>query len=142
MFKILTGCVRLCTAYTVKKGLAVFPSLAGMSITKLSLAGNDLPNHSPKKVWSKQIQESNKKIYRVPCPHFHVETFMPITFSVSEADTAQLSTYIALPSNPFYVYFHTVNLKPRSNYQMWLMVCLFTTLYQGAKMQTLALYFK
>jgi len=29
-----------------------------MSLTKLSLAGNNLPNSRPRKVWSKQIQES------------------------------------------------------------------------------------
>jgi hypothetical protein len=29
-------------AYTVKKRFAIFPSPAGMSITKLSLAGNNL----------------------------------------------------------------------------------------------------
>jgi len=40
--------------------LAVFPSLAGMSLTKLSLAGNNLPIPSPRKDWSKQIQESLK----------------------------------------------------------------------------------
>ena len=45
-------------AYTVKKGLAVFPALAGMTFSKLSLAGNNLPSLSPRKVWSKQIQES------------------------------------------------------------------------------------
>jgi hypothetical protein len=28
--------------YTVKKKLAIFPSPAGMSLTKLSLAGNNL----------------------------------------------------------------------------------------------------
>ena len=43
---------------TVNKGLAIFLSPSGMSITKLSLAGNNLPNPSPWKVWSKQIQES------------------------------------------------------------------------------------
>ena len=50
--------------YTVKKGLALFPSPAGMSLTKLFLAGNNLPSPStsPKKVWSKQIQESQTKI--------------------------------------------------------------------------------
>ena len=31
-----------------------------MSLTKLSLAGNNLSRHSPRKVWSKQIQESRK----------------------------------------------------------------------------------
>ncbi len=30
------------TLYTVKKGIAVFPSPAGISLTKLSLAGNNL----------------------------------------------------------------------------------------------------
>jgi len=30
-----------------------FPSSAGMSLTKLSLAGNNVPNPSPWKVWSK-----------------------------------------------------------------------------------------
>jgi len=50
----------LTTPYNVhcKKGLAVFPSPAGMLLTKLSLAGNNLPSPSPRKVWSKQIQES------------------------------------------------------------------------------------
>jgi len=31
-----------------------------MSLTKLSLAGNNLANRSPRKVWSKEIQESRK----------------------------------------------------------------------------------
>jgi len=44
----LENCFRL--SYTVKKGLAVFPSLAGMSLTKLYLAGNNLPRLSPRKV--------------------------------------------------------------------------------------------
>jgi len=61
-----------------KKGLEVFPSPAGMSLTKLSLAGNNLPSPSPRKVWSIQIQESRGFIYsvtynygqysRIPCP--------------------------------------------------------------------------
>jgi len=50
--------------YTVKKGLALFPSSAGMSLTKLSLAGINLPNPSPRKVWSKQIQEPGKFFLR------------------------------------------------------------------------------
>jgi len=41
-----------------EKSFSGFPSPAGMSVTKLSLAGNNLPNPSPRKVWSKQIQES------------------------------------------------------------------------------------
>jgi len=49
--------------YTVKKGLAVFSS--GMSLTKLSLANNDLPSPSPRNFWSKQIQES--RIYFLQC---------------------------------------------------------------------------
>jgi len=40
---------------TVKKSLAIFPSPAGMSLTKLSLAGNILPNPSPWKVKPKEI---------------------------------------------------------------------------------------
>jgi len=48
-----------------KKGLAVFPSQARMSLTKLPLAGNILPTPSPRKVWSKQIQESCKFVYNV-----------------------------------------------------------------------------
>jgi len=45
--------------YTLlKKGLAVFPSPARILLTKLSLAVNNLPCPSPRKVWSKQIQES------------------------------------------------------------------------------------
>jgi len=48
-----------------KKGLAMFPSPAGMSLTKLSLAGNNLPSPSPGKVWSEQIQESRKCFYSV-----------------------------------------------------------------------------
>jgi len=40
-----------------KKGLAVFLSPAGMSLTKLSLAVNNLHSPSPRKVWSKQIQD-------------------------------------------------------------------------------------
>jgi len=39
-----------------KKRFMVFPSPAGMSLAKLSLIGNNLP--SPRKVWSKKIQES------------------------------------------------------------------------------------
>jgi hypothetical protein len=31
-----------------------------MSLTRLSLAGNTLPNPGPRQVWSKQIQESRK----------------------------------------------------------------------------------
>jgi len=38
--------------HTVSKGLVVFPSPAGMSLTKLSLAGNNVPNPSPWKVWA------------------------------------------------------------------------------------------
>jgi len=37
--------------YIVKKGLAIFPSIAWMSLTKLSLAGNNLPSPSPRRVW-------------------------------------------------------------------------------------------
>jgi len=37
-------------AYTVKKGLAVFPSPTGMSLTKLSLDGNNLTSQSPRTV--------------------------------------------------------------------------------------------
>jgi len=37
------------------------PSPARMSLTKLSQAMNNLPGPSPRKVWSKQIQESHKK---------------------------------------------------------------------------------
>ena len=48
-----------------KKGLAVFPSPAGMSLTKLSPAGNNLPSPSPWKVSSKKIQESHKKKFTV-----------------------------------------------------------------------------
>jgi hypothetical protein len=35
-------CSMIIMAYTVKKRLTVFPSPAGMSLTKLSLAGNNL----------------------------------------------------------------------------------------------------
>ena len=48
------------TLCTIKKGLAEVPSRDGMSLTKLSLAGKNLPNPSTRKVWSKQIQESRK----------------------------------------------------------------------------------
>jgi len=48
-----------------KKGLALFPSPAGMSLTKLSLAGNNLPISSPRKVWSKRIQDSCNFFYSV-----------------------------------------------------------------------------
>ena len=41
-----------------KQRFSDFPSPAGMSLTKLSLAGNNLPGLSPRKVWSKKIQES------------------------------------------------------------------------------------
>jgi hypothetical protein len=34
-----------------KKRLSFFPSPAGMSLTKLSLAGNNLINNSPGRVW-------------------------------------------------------------------------------------------
>jgi hypothetical protein len=39
--------IKAIRAYTVKKSLAVFPSPVGMSLTKLSLAGNNLiiPGH-------------------------------------------------------------------------------------------------
>ena len=47
--------------YTVKKGLAIFLSPTGMSLTKLYLAGNNSP--SPRKVWSKTIQESRKNMF-------------------------------------------------------------------------------
>jgi len=50
-------------SYTVKKGLAVFFSPAGISLTKLSLAGNNLPNPSPWKIWSWKIQESRNFVY-------------------------------------------------------------------------------
>jgi len=46
-----------------KKGLGIFPSPARMSLTKLILAGNNLAISSPRKVWSKQIQESRKFLY-------------------------------------------------------------------------------
>jgi len=36
-----------------------------MSLTKLSLAGNNFPNPSPWKVWSKKIQESRKFFFSV-----------------------------------------------------------------------------
>jgi len=36
-----------------------------MSLTKLSLAGNDIPNPSPRKVWLKIIQESRKFFFTV-----------------------------------------------------------------------------
>jgi len=42
-----------------------------MSLTKLSLAGNNVPNPSPRKVWSKIIQESRNIFYSVTmqkCP--------------------------------------------------------------------------
>jgi len=42
-------------AVQCNKGVAVFPSPAGMSLTKLSLAGNNLPSPSPRKVWSEHI---------------------------------------------------------------------------------------
>jgi len=50
-----------------KTGIAVFLSLARMSLTKLSLAGNNLPSTSPRKVWSKQIQESLKLFFYSVC---------------------------------------------------------------------------
>jgi hypothetical protein len=31
--------------YTVKKGIAIFPSPAGISLTKLSLSGNNFPEN-------------------------------------------------------------------------------------------------
>jgi len=40
--------------HTVKKRFHDFPSPAGISLTKLSLAGNNVPNPSPWKVWSKK----------------------------------------------------------------------------------------
>jgi len=51
--------------YTVKKRLAVFPSLAGMSLSKHSLAGNNLRSPSPRKVWLNQIQESRNSFFTV-----------------------------------------------------------------------------
>jgi len=50
---------------TVKKGLAVFRSPARMALNKLSLAGNNLPSPSPRKFWSKQIQESYNFVFSV-----------------------------------------------------------------------------
>ncbi len=40
---LLTAYLGFCFGYTVKKGLSIFPSIAGMSLTKLSLAGNHTP---------------------------------------------------------------------------------------------------
>ena len=40
--------------YTVKKRFSRFLSPARMSLTKLSLAGNNVPNSSPRKFWSKK----------------------------------------------------------------------------------------
>jgi len=48
-----------------KKALAVFQSPARMSLTKLSMAGNNLPSPNARKVWSKQVQESRKFFYSV-----------------------------------------------------------------------------
>jgi len=53
-----------------KKGLTVFPSPAGMSLTKLSLAGNNLPSSSPRKVWSKRTQESRRFFYSALVNYF------------------------------------------------------------------------
>jgi hypothetical protein len=39
---LLLQLMQLCSPYTVKKRLAIFPSPTGMSLTKLSLAGNNL----------------------------------------------------------------------------------------------------
>jgi len=52
----------LCSALLLKyiyckKRFSGFPSPAGMSLTKLSLAGNNLRSPSPRRVWSEQIQE-------------------------------------------------------------------------------------
>jgi len=41
-----------------KQKFGGFPSPAGMSLTKLSLAGNNKLIPRPRKVWSKHIQES------------------------------------------------------------------------------------
>jgi len=48
-----------------KKGLAIFPSPAGMSLTILSLVGNNLPSPSPGKVWSKKTRNLKRKFYGV-----------------------------------------------------------------------------
>jgi len=41
-----------------KKGLRYFRPQSGCHLQKLSLAGNNIPIPRPRKVWSKQIQES------------------------------------------------------------------------------------
>jgi len=48
-----------------KKGFNGFPSPSQDIISKLSLAGNNLPGPSPRKVWSKKIQESRTFFYSV-----------------------------------------------------------------------------
>ena len=49
------------------KSFAIFLSPAGLSLTKLSLAGNNVLIPCPRKVWSKKIQESRKFVYSVAC---------------------------------------------------------------------------
>jgi len=75
--KSLAGC-------TLKKGLAVFTSPAEMSLTKLFLAGNNLPSPSPRKVWSKQIQESGTFFYNVCASTLqaHVQRFLVFTLHI------------------------------------------------------------
>jgi len=51
--------LRVPTQHTVKKGLGIFPSPARMSLTKLSLAGNNLPSGVPG-MFGKKINEFRK----------------------------------------------------------------------------------
>jgi len=79
-----------------KKRFAVFPSPARMSLTKLSLAGNNLPNPSPWKVWSKQIQESHQFLLQctLPTPHYSY------THAIAYTPPSPSATYTPIPHSP------------------------------------------
>jgi len=72
------------------------PSLAGMSLTKSSLAGNNWPSPSPRKVWSKKSRnlvrknlqctgqkgEDNSNYSKTSVTFFYFHSFSMFSFSV------------------------------------------------------------